>query len=141
MSGPRVLVDTNVFLSARNPGEEGHTDSSSLLDRIDAGKLRAIVSVISIAEIRAGLLEHEVQSVWQAFSSHLVSSENYEVASVDLSVAELAGEIRREARLNLPDALIVATAKQRNAALIASWDRDLMRAQNLVSVRDPKSVV
>lgn len=140
MSGHRVLIDTNVFLSARNPDEEGHRESASLLDRVDAGELRALVSVVSIAEIRAGLQDHEVRTVWQAFTSHLVSSEDYSVIPVDISIAEFAGEIRRRTKLSLPDALIVATAKQSGADYIVTWDRELDRAQSVVKARAPKQV-
>ena len=109
MSGRRGLVDTNVFVSARNASEAEHSRSRKALDLIDAGHLTGVVSTISIAEVRAGLAPGEARAFWQAFTSHLVSSKNYELAPVDLSVAELAGELRVGSKLNLPDALIVAT--------------------------------
>ena len=140
MSGRRGLVETNIFVSARNPAEAEHSSSRRALDLIDAGDLTGVVSMISIAEIRAGLSPTEARAIWQAFTSHLVSSKNYELAPVDLSVAELAGELREGTKLSLPDALVVATGKLRAVDFILSWDRDLAKRQAVVPVRSPKEL-
>jgi predicted nucleic acid-binding protein len=137
VSGLRGLIDTNVFVAARNSREPGHLPSRRLLDRVDAGDLRAIVSTVTIAEVRAGLISSEAGAVWQAFTSHLLSSPHYHVIPVDISVAELAGELRENTNLTLPDALIVAAAKLQHVDFVVTWDHDLARHQSLVSVRTP----
>lgn len=138
MSGPIALLDTNIFLSARNPGETAHGACRRLLDAIDAGQLQAMVSTLTIAEIRAGLTPAEAAVMWQSFVSHLVSSPNYSVESVDLEIAELAGAMRPRTGLSLPDALIVATGHLRGAAYLVTQDRTFARAQELLPVRLPE---
>lgn len=140
MSGPSVLVDTNIFLSARNPGEEGHAACRALLDRIDRGDLRAMVSAITLAEVRAGLTPPEARVIWQAFASHLLMSPNYRVEPVDAPIAEIAGEVRSRTKLTLPDALIVATGHVRGAACVITQDRELGRLQTLLRARSPREM-
>lgn len=140
MSGPNVLVDTNIFVSARNPNERGCTACRRLLDRIDAGRVRALVSTVTVAEVRAGLEPAEAQAVWQAFVSHLLTSPNYSVEPVDVEIAERAGELRRRTKLTLPDALIVATGQLRSAAVIVTQDRQLGLRQSVVRTCGPVDV-
>ncbi len=64
MSGPTVIVDTNIFVSARNPNESGYDACRHLLDRIDAERVRALVSTVTVAEVRASLDPAEVRAVW-----------------------------------------------------------------------------
>lgn len=140
MSGPSVIVDTNIFVSARNPNEPGYDACRRLLDRIDAERVRALVSTVTVAEIRAGLDPAEARAVWQAFLSHLLTSPNYSVEAVDVEIAEAAGELRQQTKLTLPDALIVATAKVRKAIAVVTQDRQLGRSQSVVRTRDPSEV-
>jgi predicted nucleic acid-binding protein len=140
VSGPRGLIDTNVFVSARNRHEIGHSACRHLLDRIDDGELRGVVSVVSVAELRAGLSTTETGAVWKPFISHLLASRSYEIATVDVSISELAGAIRQESKLSLPDALIVATAKLLGVDFIVTQDRDIGKSQSLVATRTPREV-
>ena len=137
MSGPSALVDTNVFVSARNRNETGHSACARWLDLIDEGKVRAMVSAVSLAEIRAGMSPAEARNVWQAFVSHLLTSPNYRVEPVDVEIAEAAGELRSRTKLTLPDALIVATGHLRGAEFVVTQDRELGRLQTTLAARTP----
>ena len=138
MSGPSALLDTNIFVSARNPTEAGHSAPRRVLDGVDEGRFLAVVSTISIAEIRAAFGPAEARNVWQAFVSHLLTSRNYVVEPVETSIAEAAGELRERTKLTLPNVLIVATAKLRGAAFVVTQDRELGRLQSEVAVRSPQ---
>jgi predicted nucleic acid-binding protein len=140
VSGPIAVLDTNIFVSARNRTEAGHSVCRRVLDRVDDGAMRAVVSTITIAEIRAGLGPAEARAIWQAFVSHLLTSPNYEVLALDTSTAELAGELRQQSDLTLPDALIVATGKQRGADFVVTQDRNLARLQSVLEVRTPNEI-
>ena len=140
MSGRTVLLDTNIFVSARNRGESGHDACRWLLDGVDEGRLHAMVSTITLAEIRAGLTIAEVRTVWQAFLSHLLTAPNYTVEPVDASIAEEAGELRSQTKLTLPDALIVSTGHLRGAESLVTLDREIGRRQSLLPARPPSEV-
>lgn len=140
MSGPDAIVDTNIFISARNRHERGYTACRKVLDQIDEGHLTAIVSAVTIAEIRAGMTREEIPTVWRAMFTHLLTSPNYRVESVDAEIADAAGELRASNRLTLPDALVVATGRLRGASFVVTQDRALGRRQDLVTVKLPEEV-
>jgi predicted nucleic acid-binding protein len=111
------------------------------LDAIDQGEFRAIVSAVTIAEIRAGLLPEEIPTVWRAMLTHLLTSPNYRVESVDVDIAGAAGELRASSHLALPDALIIATGQLRGALFLVTQDRELARLQKGLAVKSPEHVV
>ena len=140
MSGLNAIVDTDIFISARNRPERGYAACRKLLDQIDQGRLTAIVSTVTIAEIRAGMIPEEIPTVWKAMFTHLLTSPNYRVESVDAEIAETAGELRASNPLTLPDALVVATGYVRGASFMVTQDRKLGRRQDLLPVKLPDDV-
>jgi predicted nucleic acid-binding protein len=141
VSGPSAVVDTNIFISARNRHERAFTACREVLDQIDHGHLQAIVSTVTIAEIRAGMSQAEIPTVWKAMLTHLLTSPNYRVESVDPDIAEVAGELRSSTGLNLPDALIIATGRLRGASFLVTQDRLIGRRQKTLAVKLPEDAV
>lgn len=141
MSGPDVVVDTNVFVSARNRHERGFASCRKFLDGIDRGEFRAILSTVTIAEIRAGLAAAEIPTVWRAWLTHLVTSPNYRVVPVDTDIAEAAAELRAMSQVDLPDALIVATGQLRGAAFLVTQDRQIGRRQSALPTKAPVDAI
>lgn len=137
MSGLDVLVDTNVFVSARNPHERGHRACQELLNRIDGGELHAVISTVTIAELRAGMSPEEVPTVWRAMMSHFQTSPNFRIQPVGSEIAEAAGALRAASRLTLPDALVVATGQFTGVSLLVTQDLELARRQTALPVKSP----
>jgi len=137
VSGLDVIVDTNVFVSARNRHERGNPACRKLLDRIDQGEFRAMVATITIAELRAGISPEEVRTVWKVMLSHLLTSSSYQVESVDADIAEAAEELRATSRLTPPDATVVATGQLRGASLLLTRDKELALRQSVLPVKSP----
>jgi predicted nucleic acid-binding protein len=140
VSGPSAIVDTNIFIAARNRHERGYAACRRLLDQIDQGRLTAIVSTVTVAELRAGMALEEIPTVWKAMLTHLLTSPNYRVEPPDAEIAEAAGELRASNRLTLPDALVVATGHLRGASFIVTQDRGLGRLQDRLSAKLPDDV-
>ena len=141
MSGPRVLVDTNVFLAARAAREPGHVASRRLLDAVDDGRLEALVSVITLAELRAGFTPAQVPALWTPFLSHLRASRSYSIEPVDEAIGLAGGELRAETHLALPDAMILATAQLRGAQCVVTLDRELLGAKSSVASKRPEELL
>lgn len=137
MSGLDAIVDTNVFVSARNPSEPGYGASRKLLDRIDRGEFRTALSTVTIAELRAGFSPEEVRTVWKPMLRHFLTSPNYHVVPVGPEIAEEAGALRSTAKVTLPDCLIIATGHVLGIGFLVSHDKELARSQRLLSVKAP----
>jgi predicted nucleic acid-binding protein len=136
-----VLLDTNIFIAARDTAESEAAACNKLIEAIDDGKFRALVSVVTLAELRAGFDEGQLAAYWTPFLSHLVASPNYTVEPIDQDVALLSGAIRQELHLSLPDCLILATAALRNAACVVTLDRGLRKGRGFAQSRAPSDLL
>jgi toxin FitB len=99
-----VLIDTDIFIDHLRGATE-----------LKAGKHRLHYSVITRAELFAG------SSATEAIVRLLAP---FREIDVDRDIAERAGRIRRETGVRLPDALIAATALERELGLATRNERD-----------------
>jgi toxin FitB len=99
-----LLMDTDVFV-----------DHLRGVAELKTGRNRIHYSVITRAELFAGNSASNL-------TVRLLAP--FREIPVDRAVAERAGRIRRETRIRLPDALIAATALERNLTLTTRNTRD-----------------
>lgn len=137
MTAARLLIDTSVFLAARAPAEPGHAASRRLLDAVDDGRFEALVSVVTLAELRAGFPAAQLPAPWTPFLSHRRASPSYSIEPVVEAIAPAAGELREATHLALPDALILATAQLRGAECVVTQDRELLGTKSAVASKRP----
>jgi len=136
----RIVLDTNIFLCVLNKEEPFYQPSKNLLDGIDEGMAVGIISAITIAELSVGYhLTGDLQGK-NAFLMHVNSSPHYETVPVNTSIADLAGMIRADTGLRLPDSLIMATGVRANADFVASYDEGLKKAEEHISVTTPEAI-
>jgi len=138
---PRVILDTNIFLNVINREDPHYGPSKELLDLIDAGEVEAVVSVITIAELSTGYYLAGDERGRREFLLHLLSSENYVVAEVDVGVADSAGRIRAETGLRLPDSIIVASGLREDVDLIVTHDEEFSKASMCLKSIMPEEMV
>lgn len=83
------------------------------------------ISVVTRSEVLAGADTEAAQRTARALLGRFVNIE------VDAALADLAGHGRREHRLKLPDALVLASAQSRGVGVVTR-DRALARAAGTV---------
>ena len=105
----KLLIDTNILIDHLR----GEPNATALLRDVGAGRARASISVITESELLAGrtLTPKQVREI-EALLSLLPK------LAVTSRVARLAAQFQRAYRLELPDALIAATAALANATLV-----------------------
>jgi toxin FitB len=106
-----VLVDTDIFVDHLRGAAE-----------LKPRRHRVHYSVITRAELFAG------NSASDLFARLLAP---FREVDVDRAIAERAGRIRREVGIRLPDALIAATALERDLDLASRNSRDFKRVRGL----------
>lgn len=111
-----LLVDTDIFIDHLRGARE-----------FDPGDHRVHYSVITRAELIAGTSA-------TGFVNTLLGP--FREVSVDRSVAERAGRIRRESGVRLPDALIAATAIEGGLRLVTRNRADFALIRGL-RIREP----
>jgi len=137
----RVIIDTNVFLNVINKEEPHFGPSKELLDLVDAGEVSAVVSVITVAELSTGFHLVGDDRGRREFLLHVMSSENYKVAPVDVGVADSAGRIRAETGLRLPDSIIVSSGLREGVELIVTHDERFKVAGEYIKSVSPEEMV
>jgi predicted nucleic acid-binding protein len=102
---PDLLVDTDIFVD--------HLRGAL---RMQQGRERILYSVVTRYELFAGrgMDEETIQRLLEPF----------EEVPVDRPVAERAGRLRRSSGLRTPDALIAASALERQLVLVTRNPRD-----------------
>ena len=136
-----ILLDTNIFLNVKNKEQQFYGFSKKLLDAVDNGKVQAIVSVVTVAEICAGYHEAGEEREKHDFMAHIQSSPNFKVVNLDPSLADYSGKIRAQTKLRLPDAIVVATALMEKAQAIATHDQRLNNASKLIKVASARELL
>ncbi len=137
----RVIIDTNVFLNVINREEPSFSPSKEFLDLVDAGEVGAVVSVITVAELSTGFYLMGDDRGRREFLLHIMSSENYTVAPVDVGVADSAGRIRAETGLRLPDSIIVSSGLRERVDLIVTHDEGFKAAGEYIESATPEEIV
>jgi len=106
----RVIIDTDIIIDHLR----GIENAKEYLKKIENGKIRGAISVITEAELAAGesmkdiLVQIKVKRLLNILGKVKVTSE----------IAWRAGEVRRNYKCRLMDALIAATALELNSKLV-----------------------
>ena len=120
----RVAFDTNVLVDYLRGLEDA---------RVELGRHREwTVSLVTWMELLVGAHDEEEEVVIRAFLGR------FEVADIDRRTAEEAVRLRRSRRMRLPDAIVWATARVRQAVLVTRNTKDFP-ADDL-GIRVPYSV-
>jgi predicted nucleic acid-binding protein len=104
-----AVFDTNIVIDALN----GISEADAEFDLYE----RVIISRITWMEILVG--EKESDGQLRDFLD-----DHFEIAPIDLTISEIAVQLRRQYRMRLPDAIIWATAKAYNAVLVTRNTKD-----------------
>jgi len=104
-----AVFDTNIVIDALNGVAEADTEYS----RYE----RVLISRVTWMEVLIGA-EGDDSELRDFLETH------FEIIPLDLAVAEIAAQLRREQRLRLPDAIIWATARVNDAILVTRNTKD-----------------
>ncbi len=136
LSGVSCLgIDTAPFIYL----VERHPDYLDLMRavirRIDAGELKAVSSVVTLAEVLTQPLRLGNLLLAQKYRDVLYRSRNFRLVPIDATIAELAADLRARYNLRTPDALQLA------AAIRAGCDAFLTNDVTLKKVAELKVLV
>lgn len=105
-----AVFDTNIVIDALN----GIVSADIEYARYD----HIIISHITWMEVMIGAHSDEAQQVRDFLSTR------FEIAPIDMAVAETVLQLRRTYRMRLPDAIIWATARVYDAVLVTRNTKD-----------------
>ncbi|HXW94598.1 MAG TPA: PIN domain-containing protein [Nitrososphaerales archaeon] len=137
--GIPAVLDTNIFLNVKNKDPGYFETSSAVIDAVDASRVVGIVSTITVAELSAGYNKRGDLFGKQDLFDHLLTNEGYRLIPMDTTIADLAGEIRAQTDVSLPDAIIVSTGVAEGASYLVTHDLEFTKSKRYlepISSRD-----
>jgi len=120
--GERVL-DSDVLIDHLR----GYRAYIGYIERYECGELRGYIPTITIAELLAA--KRTKEPLERRRIERLLSL--FVIVPVDATIAALAGELRRDFGISLPDAIVAATALTLGLTLVTRNIRDFRRIPNL----------
>ncbi len=118
----KLLIDTNVLIDHLR----GDAQATALLRDVETGRVRASISVITESEVLSSprLNPQQLRQIEALLSL-------FPTVAVTSRVAHLAARFRRLYQIELPDALIAATATIANATLVTRNLKHFRRVKDL----------
>lgn len=110
--GQRVYLDTNIIIYIVE-GFPAYLDQiQALMAAVNAGEVIAVTSELTLAETLVKPLKDQQPVLQQAYRFILTPTPSLEVPLVSRAVLEEAAQLRATTKLQLPDAVHLATALQ-----------------------------
>ena len=128
--GETVLVDTNPIVYVLEGNPLGKPFERIFAD-IDAGRIHALVTPITVAEVVAGPIGAGEEGLAERYRHALTSAAGWSVRDIDADVAVLAARLRIRHRLKLPDAIQLAVALHEGCFALVTHDRDFSGVSDL----------
>jgi predicted nucleic acid-binding protein len=128
--GATVVIDSNPIIYLFE-GQPRLAPFESVFEAIDQGRIEALVTPITIAEVVAGPLRAGKEALAERYRRAITSSRGWAVRDVDADIAMLAARLRVRHRLKLPDAMQLAVAVHEGCFGLVSHDRDFSRVTDI----------
>ncbi len=118
----RLLLDTNVIIYFLQGIDRYDNLLKPLFHLFEEGRLEAIISVISEAELLVGVQKKDNKEALVMVELLLNNFPGLSVVPVSRQIGQMAASIRAKTNLPLPDSIIIATAKVAGCEAIVGND-------------------
>jgi predicted nucleic acid-binding protein len=125
LDGEAVYLDANLLIYAVEGYAAFAAALRGLLEAIEAGRIRAVTSELTIAEVLVKPLELGREDLVQVYRDLIEHSGHITLVPVDRAVLVEAARLRAGLGLRLPDAIHVASAVRTGCTAFVSNDRRL----------------
>lgn len=126
-----ISLDTNCFIYMFEAGPRGKELKEDLFLPLEKGEIKAVTSVLTIAEILVKPKSLGLQEVCDDYVLTLTSYPNLEIIALNLEVAIRCAELRAKYKMKTPDAIQIATALEGKATLFLTNDLELPKIDEI----------
>lgn len=130
----KITIDTNIFINVKEEEKPFFEYSSKILDAIEDGQLKGVISIITIAELCVGYYNINKPKEKDEYISKLYSQDNYIIVNLDRRLADQSAKIRSETNLRLPDSIIVAASLHEKVSFLITNDGKFNRVKNIINI-------
>ncbi len=128
--GAWLLIDT-IPLVCLLEGNELGAPFEPLFADFDAGRLRAVVTPITLAEVACGPIKSGNEALAARYAKLLTTGQGWSLRNIDAEIAISAARLRVRYRLKLPDAFQLAVALAENCYALVTHDRDFGHVKDI----------
>lgn len=121
--GATVLIDTNPLVYWFE-GSSLAAPFESVFADIEAGRIDAMVTPITVAEVVSGPLRAGKEALAERYRHAITAGHGFSVRDTSADIAMLAARLRVRHRLKLPDAIQLATCVDTGCFALLTRDRD-----------------
>jgi predicted nucleic acid-binding protein len=129
--GARVLIDTNPIVYWFE-GSQLAEPFESIFVAIQASRIEAVVTPITVAEVVSGPLRAGKEALAERYREAITTGHGFSVCDTTAEIAMIAARLRLLHRLKLPDAIQLATAVQAGCFALISRDRDFNQVSDIL---------
>ena len=105
-----IGLDTMVFIYHFEKNQKYFPSTTSILNSIESGKVKALTSIVSLIEILTGALKLKDKGLAEQYRLTLTSFPNLQLLDLDQKIGSKAAELRANYDLKTPDAIQIATS-------------------------------
>ena len=128
--GATVLIDTNPIIYVLEGNPLG-VMFRPLFEHVDAGRIQALVTPITVAEVVSGPLSAGKEALAERYRRVITQNAGWHVRDIDADIAVLAARLRLRHALKLPDAIQLAVAVHEGCYALVTHDRDFRTVSDL----------
>ena len=127
----RLYIETAplIYYVEENPTYIDRMDA--IIEAVDNGGITAYSSVITLTEVLNHPMKTGDKKLVQKYRDILVNSGSYQLAAINVQVAQSAADLRARYNLRTPDALHVASAIHRHCDAFLTNDAGIKRVSEL----------
>ncbi|HTA94427.1 MAG TPA: type II toxin-antitoxin system VapC family toxin, partial [Polyangiaceae bacterium] len=101
-------------------------------EAVDSGRIRALVTPITIAEVVSGPLKAGREALVERYRRTITQNPGWDIRDIDADIAVLAARLRLRHALKLPGALQLAVALEEGCSALVTHDRDFGTVSDLL---------
>ena len=129
--GTTVLIDTNPIIYILEGNPLG-APFRPIFEAVDSGRIRALVTPITIAEVVSGPLKAGREALVERYRRTITQNPGWDIRDIDADIAVLAARLRLRHALKLPGALQLAVALEEGCSALVTHDRDFGTVSDLL---------
>jgi predicted nucleic acid-binding protein len=122
IQGPRVYLDTNVFIYGIEGFEQFEDGIDALFSAVDQGNIEAVTSELTRAEALVKPFREGNTPLQQIYREVLQNRASFHLVPIARSLLVESARLRASTRLRLPDAIHLASAREMGCSTLVTND-------------------
>ena len=131
----RIALDANAFIYLFESAGTLAMATGAILDAAELGRITVVVSTMALAEIAVGPVATGDETLVERYADAVRGARGVQIVPLTADIAIDVGIIRGRHKVQIPDAVHLATARQAGATAIVTNDARMPALPHLEVVR------